>query len=500
MKINEKSIEELFRHLKQKAKNAFCAGHYNKSLKYLELASLASYQFYLSIRDDEIEQGLASISELVHKCDSVNSIKNKCVFYDAHSISKGGLTQQYIRAIIASGWKMVYLTEASKTQESFLPILEELKLSQNVEIDYIPQEITGIERVQYIYDRIISSNAERLFIHIRPTTICAVAAFDALPHTIEKFQINFTDHAFWPGVNCLDYSMEFRRYGCAISIRERRIDPSRVFLMPFYPIETDAPFDGFPFKIQDKIVCFSGGAYYKVVDEDDSYFKLCEKLLSIDPRIRIVYAGYGDENLMKKKICEYSLSDRFFLLGFRNDISSIFDHCDIYLDTSPHSGGLMCQYAARHSVPILSLNKWSVEELVCQIDTMKISSSGLEDFMDKAEKLVTDATYRSLEGGKLARCCISTSQFNNAFKKTVEEKQTQFKFDVNLSSKEIDCNRLAKIQYENETKTFQRSFVRRYGVIKSLIEYPVFVINSVTVLIKENRFWAVLSKYFKVFN
>lgn len=61
-----------------------------------------------------------------------------------------------------------------------------------------------------------------------------------------------------------------------------------------------------------------------------------------------------------------------FLIGDRHDINEVFKHSDIFLNTYPIGGGLMTQYAAANSKPILSLgvkdeiDTYIVEEMVNQ--------------------------------------------------------------------------------------------------------------------------------------
>lgn len=494
MIITERNINYLYSLLKKNAHKSFLSRKYFNSLKYWEVAALTAYNFFLPIRDDEIEDGLSSYSGLIHKRTITSIDINSCVFYDAHSFARGGLTQQYIRAIIAAGWKMVYITEVSKTKNTFQPILEELELANNAEIRYIPQDIKGLERIQYIYDTIIDTQAKRLFMHIVPTSVCAVAAFDALPKEIEKYQINFTDHTFWVGHHCLDYCLEFRKYGCTQSVVKRGIAPERVLLLPVYTIETETPFSGFPFERKERIVVFSGGAYYKTIDEKDTYFKLCKEILTIDQRVIIAYAGYGDEEMMKSKIAEYNLTGKFILLGFRKDMSAIFDNIDIYLDTYPLSGGLMCQYAARHSVPILSINGWKVEDIVCQRKLAQISSENINDLIVKAKKLINDITFRQNEGKRMADCCITVDSFNEAFRNTIESNKSQFDYEIKQEFQEYSYDRNAKIKFENETKSFHRTFIKHLGLTRTLIEFPSFVYDSFLMIVKEKRFLSIVRK------
>lgn len=52
-------------------------------------------------------------------------------------------------------------------------------------------------------------------------------------------------------------------------------------------------------------------------------------------------------------IKKYQLGDRFYVLGFRNDIIELFRKVDVYIGTYPIGGGLMTQIAASNNLPVV---------------------------------------------------------------------------------------------------------------------------------------------------
>lgn len=492
MKLTEDKVKRLYHNYKEKGTSLQNKGKYNQALLYWKVAAQTAKVFGLDVYDGEIEEHLVDMSRIIIEPKAsaiVNS--HRCVFYDAHSRALGGLTQQYLRAIFQIGWDVLYITEVSPEDSCFQPILKELNDAENVSIVHVPQKLRSTEKAQFLYDTITRFAPIRMFMHMHPDSVHAVVAFNALPSSIEKFQIDYTDHAFWVGTSCTDYSFEFRTYGCNLSASVRGIDESKIFLLPFYPIETSLPFQGFPFNQEGKIIIFSGGSYYKVFDENDTYFKMCKAILEISPNVVIAYAGMGFQTQMEEKLETYGINERFFLIGERQDLSAVYDKCDIYLNTYPVAGGLMCQYAARHALPILSLYDGTVskvEEVVCQIKEQEISSNSLESLIEKAHKLIVDQAYRHNHGADIARCCISPVQFRNAFVEAVKYKRQLFPYSIDkkFSGQRQGFGIKKMLISENHQKEYHRFVFKTLGWYL-LSESPLMALDAFCSLFRQKR-------------
>ncbi|MBR3730774.1 MAG: glycosyltransferase family 4 protein [Bacteroidales bacterium] len=488
MVLTEKKILRLFSGFKQKAELLFEKGRFDLSLKYWEAATRTAYCFYLDENDQQIEKGLQKFAANVKKEKIYPLLSNRCVFYDAHSRDKGALTQQYIRAIFASGWDMLYITEKSQDDVFFKPILAELKEhADKVTVHHVPANLRGMERIQHIVDCVMGWKCDKLFVHILPWSVTAVAAFNALPKTIERFYINHTDHTYCVGTSCMDFCFEFRQYGCNLSLKKRGVERKKLLLLPYYPIESHQPFHGFPFDRKGKIVIFSGGSFYKVFDEQDTFIEICKSLLAIDPRIVIAYAGFGSDRAFREAIEKKGISDRVFLLGVRKDISALYDNVDFYLNTYPIGGALMCLFAAMHGVPLLAYHndkKTRMEEVVCQTRQMEISSMSIDELCGKAKELITDEKKRKAYSDALMSCCISSDQFNKAFLDAVNTKSTPFPIQIDDDFNYIPFDRIAKIELENKRKGYHREIVKCLGMRNALTRYPSFVFDSIVDYLK----------------
>lgn len=496
MKLTEKYIRKLFVKLKQKAEKALNKRQFNRCLCYLKAAAYTAYTFYLGFKDDELEKMLKQLSSHIRKREKkLETITNRCVFYDSFSLDNKGLTQQYIRAIMNARWKLLYLMEQNIDNPNARNIINEIRQYNNATIISIPNNLKSLERIQFIYDSIISFNPSKLFMHLSPSAVYAVTAFYALPESIKRYQINLTDHTFWIGTGCIDFSFEFRAYGAILSIFQRKISRENIFLLPYHPISKDSIFKGFPLNCNDKVVILSGGAYYKIVDEKKTFFKLLKIILDNNSQAVIVFVGAGDNLIFADFIKNNCYEDRIHLIGHRSDINEVFKHCDIYLNTYPFSGGLMCQYAANNAKPILSFcsnNKSMVEEFVCQKNFESISTFDLNSFANEAKKLIDDSKYRETKGRRMKDCILSENEFNKLFFKSIIENRNQ----VNFSEEEImrDNDLLAKLEFENRTSNYKCSLLKILGY-RSVLVIPEIFFDAILNLFYKKKFLKILYRY-----
>jgi hypothetical protein len=468
MNLTKKDIIHSFNFSKRKAIKAFNKNHYEKSLNYIRIAANIAYNFNWIYCDDDLEILLSDISQtLIDSRDSYTIVKNnRVVFYDSFSLDNKGLTQQYIRALISANIEILYLTESTKLNSNSKDIFRELEEYDKAVVIEIPQDIERIEQIKLIYNSIISYHPSKLFMHLLPGAVSAITAFYALPKEITKYQINLTDHAFWLGNRCLDYSLEFRPRGCTLSNEKRGLNKNQLLLQPFYPVVSKSSFRGFPLECtSDKVIIFSGGAFYKVFGDNGEFFILVKQILEENENVVFLFAGTGDSYPLDNFIKLNGFESRFILLGHRSDINEVFRNCDIYMGTYPIGGGLMSQYAAMNAKPILNYMPkdgiGSVEDFVCQNQMCSISFTEKDKFFAEAKHFITDANYRSHKGNEIKACLITKEQFNDSFLHVItsNENQKQYK-DVKIEYESIFD------QYIETENKFQNNY--KLLIIKSL--------------------------------
>ena len=306
------------------------------------------------------------------------------------------------------------------------------------------------------------------------------------------------DHGFRMGVHSCDYIFEFRDLGCSIVTQYLNYPKGKILMLPFYPVLDTLEFKGLPSLCDGKIKILSGGIYWKIVDKDDTFFRLCQKLLQQNSNAIILFPGSGDPSYVKNKIKEYGLEDKFLLLGWRNDISELFRNADIFLNTYPHGGGTMSQYAAHNKIPILSYRNPGptttfVENFVCQLRQTKISSIGETDFLEEGRKLINNQDYRKEKAERVYSCILNQELFNQYFKEMSENGISILPFDDGDNAV-IPQERLEKkINYHNKTGEYQLRLVAYAGLNPMTLKLP-YIIPFVKGVIP--KIWRIVSNGF----
>lgn len=498
MKITEERVMMLLSSFKDEAKKAIVIKKYDYCLEFLYAACHTCYTFYIGKCDIEIEDILKNLSK--HLTSTLNisekfvSIQNRVVLYDTFSQDSQGLTIQYLDAIIAGGYELLYITEFGLDDPRSKTVKKILQGYSKVIVEHIPHELVGMTKAQFICDKIFAFSPSRLFIHIHPSAVVPVTAFNALPKEIIRYQINLTDHAFWIGAGCTDYSLEFRDYGANLSVQYRNIPQDRILMLPYYPMMKDTPFNGFPEGVGDKVKIFAGASFYKIIDESDTFFKLNKAILDANPEAVTLFAGGGDMEMLNGYIRKYDLEGKFIPIGQRNDIFQCYKHSDIYLSTFPLFGGLMGQFAAHASLPILALEKktgGAVEEVVCQKRHEQITLPEIEDVVKEATHLIKDEVYRRERGKAMKECVIDKAEFNDSFVKTMKTNQTQYSFEYEPDMKLHHLNIADKLKLMNKNKDYHMFLFNIFG-LQLLFTHPSIWIDGFWARLKNSRFGGVL--------
>jgi len=410
-----KDITKYYAKIKKLAIQSYSKGNYEKTLNRIEFAAKFVYNFNFIYADQELEDLLTNISsKIIRQETKIEFIdNNRFVFYDAFVLGNRVLTRQYVRALISNNCEFLFVFEDYKPSEG-KNILEELNAYNKCEVFLVDQTLSKTEQIKSIYHKICEYRPQKALLQLLPWSVVATCVFNALP-TVKRYQINLTDHAFWLGVNCIDYNIEFRQYGATVSVEKRNIPKERLILLRYYPIMDDVePFKGFPELCKNKVVIFSGSAYYKIYGEQKKYFEIVKTVLDDNPSAILLFAGGGDDKPIKQFIRTNNLQERFILLGYRKDINAVFANCDIYLGTYPMGGGLMEKYAAINAKPKLEISNYT----------------SLDDFYAEAKKLINNKEYREEAGNLLKKEFLPTvHNFNTNFKTAILNHNTTPNFE-----------------------------------------------------------------------
>lgn len=393
---------------------------FDSAIKLLKALSFIRYKFFLGYRSVFIEDKIKELAGNIAKASFADVHNEKTItIIDEINADYVGLMTQYLAPFISDGYQILYIYEQIEHKGDVRShLMQSLQSYENSTVKEIPTSKKGFAKSQWIYNEVCAFGARKILMNFGEWAIEHSVACYALPIECVKYHINACDHTFWAGACCADYSFEFRHYGANLTHRERGLKKDRIVYMPFYPVMKEVPFEGFPNICDGKFIFLTGGAAYKVVDEEKTFFRLCKRVLDACPDAIILYAGANVGNIgnsvLEDGINEFEMQGRFISIGYRNDMIEVFRHCDVFLDTYPIGGGVMCQFAAQCSKPILDYKNTAIQESVGQKKDCHFTYYIEDDFVKEATRLYNDATYREHRGEEMHNAVVSKEEFDHA--------------------------------------------------------------------------------------
>jgi len=434
-KLSVSYINRLSAKLEKFAAESVRHNNLNRALRLLKTLSYLRYTFYLGIKNDFIENNIIKLAQHIKKSNfTYNKVKKSIVIIDEINADYIGLMIQYLSALVSGGYHILYIYEQREHRGAVREsLMQTLQSYEKARLRLIPSSINGLHKSQWIYNEICAFGSKNILMHFGEWAIEECVACTALPECCNRYRINIADHCFWAGVSCVDYTYEFRHYGANLSYKERGVKQSQIIYIPFYPVMKEVSFKGFPEECVGKFIFLTGGSSYKIVDENLTFFRLCKYILDKCPNSIILFAGSDgkDNSFLSNGIEQYGLQGKILPIGYRNDILEVFRHCDVFINTYPVSGGLMCQYAAQCSKPIINFKNDQVEECIAQKKRCNFTCCSEDEFKNEAFKLYCDSEYRKTRGTILHDAVVSKEEFENAFLSFIETGERKFKIDWN---------------------------------------------------------------------
>ena len=448
MKASKRNITNGLWALKKKAQKCFHKGDVEKTMKLVDAYSTIASQFNLNYADEEIEALLKSVAErVITRAEGYRIDTDQWILYDDFCTTYV-LGLQWLESMAATGKHILYITARDIQAESrHKNILDRVSQFDSVEVQIIPQGGRA-ERAQALYNSIIQFGASKIILHKFAVKSLIDIVLPILPEQMEKYIINLSDQTFWLGARSIDYCLEFRPFGASVSLQRRGLRREQLLMVPFYPADDRNAFGGFPSECsEEKVIIFSGGDYYKTLDEERTYWNLVKEILNRYPQVVFLFATKnipeGDSEI-KRFISDNHFEGRFIYIQFRPDIYQVFAHCDIYMGTCPTSGSLMSQLAAINGKPILQYYAPGTpddetEQAICINDSFQISYQDKDSFLQEADRLINDIGYRDQRGQRLKTAMMQHRQFNQLVVQTLVTNKTQIPIcDHRIDFTELD--------------------------------------------------------------
>lgn len=439
--------KELYNNIKKNAQKAFLNLDYYSSLRNIEYAAQIASYYNFVYSDSELDNLCAQIAatKISHLYNIENVSHKKVAYIDSNCMDNHGLTQQYIRALIDLQYEILFIRLAP-IDDFCNNIINEVSEYEKGEIICFKEELDLFEKLEIIFNRICVYNPQYMLFHLLPWDTLAVMLVSLFQHSaIQKIYINAIDHTFWLGASFMNKVIEFRDWGRMVSCEMRGFTSEQCFKLPYYPIINNLQeYSELPIETNDKVVIFSGGQSYKMLDYHRTFFKMQDRILEENPDAIIVLIPLGYDKVIDRNIQRCKNKDRIIKLGYRKDIFELFRHIDIYMSTFPLGGGLMSQYAAVCEKPILSYigkrnaNRGISSMFNDNVDSVK-SFKHLSDYFEYANQLCKDEDFRHLEGQKLRAAMISPQKFREGLNYILEKNISLYTFNnVEVGQKEYE--------------------------------------------------------------
>lgn len=501
---NTKKLNKDWQQLKLLITLAIDANNHNEAFKLLRALGYIGYRynFLPNFVDDEADELIAKLTQsIIPHVPQVAVKKERVVFYDYFLLENRGFTQQYLDQIIKNDFDILFITLADERDfSSDNAIIKTLNSYDKAQIYVVPYQETKARQVALMADKILEYAPSKVFNHNIPYDLLPVCVALALKGSgIKTYFLNISDHAFFLGKNAFDYFIDFRIYGHQLNALLRKIDQSQLLIIPTPPYLTPdkyTKFEDFPVDVTGKVVGFSGGMTYKIIDEDNTFLNLIKQLLQENPDFIFLFANVFGDELLQKFIKNNKLENRLILIGNRRDINEVYKRIDIYVNTYPFSGSLMMQYAIAHNKPVLSL---SDEELVyVRMDKLfdkpwndKFIITDQKKFIEIGNNLIRDARYRKSYATELKAGIDTTEQFEDKFAQLLNDTYEQIPVDMNSFDINVDAVAAFHINMDNiffkEYLFLKKAFLPQDNIVKKVINYtiPHYLLRAISRLNKQ---------------
>lgn len=423
-KLTKTDVRKVFCILKQKAYDEYNNHKLNASWSVIQNAVSLIQEFNWEYADDDLEELLQDISLQIfpEQIKSYEIDENKVVVVDDWCTSYV-LVLQYIDALVAAGKEILYITSANIEKNRHKTIISRLSSYPKLTLEVVTFNRRIVDWSKQVYSKIIAFHPAKIIAHIGSSSPF-LPILAGLPKQINRYRSNLDDQCFWLGRSAIDYCLEFRPFGVAVSRDRRKLKSEQQLYVPFYPVVDGNPFEGFPELPQDSVIIFSGGDFYKTLDPSYTYWNLVKRVLQENPKAVFLFATKNglrtQQEFLERFVKENHLEKQFIFIGFRPDINEVFAHADIFFGTCPVCGSLTSQLAAMNKKPILQYYlpytyDDETEQALNYNDALQISFTDVDLFLAEAKRLINDSEYRKLKGEQVYNATIKPEQFNQVF-------------------------------------------------------------------------------------
>lgn len=476
MKITKGKVIKDYNKLVSLAERLFAKKRYENAVTATKTAASLMYNFNFIYTDERLESLLHKISDVYISELTVEKTDKTVLFYDWWCLETRGLSNIYIRALLANGYKVIVVTpEYNKNSADWLKKL----LCENGCIEFYDSKSSCKKQLKNLTDIYNRHKPSFAFFHSMPNDVVGCSFFAKIPCT--RYQINLTDHAYWLGSTCLDYSLEFRDYGYTISKNHRQIPEEKLLVLPYYPVhKMEKAYLMTDFFKTHKNIVFSGGSLYKIAG-NPIFFEIVSYILDSYKDSTFVFIGGGNPDNINNFITQKGYQDRFFYFEERPDFEDFIRHSKFFLCTYPVMGALMNQLAVINGKIPLCYNP-NMDDIARDGDNESLfidtghnpimSYKTLNEMKQEIDRLFTDRDYLFQKEKQLEGMIITETDFAEQVKNILENNSTKYKGH----ERKLDLEEFAQIFIDAENNT-NKLYNIIFAQTKSFVIYRHFPVK-----------------------
>ncbi len=476
----KEELSNAYSSAKEAMNRYFAHDRYDQGLYEAEVACNLAMSF--PILYDYVDDGLEAVLQKQFE-SKIGTIKysrtsKRIIFYNTQIVDRGALTQQYLNFFTKNNYDILLVVPHRQNALLGKEIQSFIKANKNVNLFY-PKGRTLSKMLISLKTKIEDFRPEMSFIHLVPDDVFGFSIFSNLKSSV-RYYIVHNDHTFWLGKRCADYFLEFRDFGYFIATERRQISPQKIIRVPYYPIQEDKQFKGFPFERKGKVVGLLAANPYKfMLDKEKTILNVLISKIKEHRNFVVVIAGRRSKAL-NKFIEQNNLHNQFYYLGHRTDFYALMKNVDIYINSFPLIGGLTTQYAAEAGRPIVSYTKPELlftnsAEGFLKYCKEKITFSDLEKFKTRISQLIVDEDLRKSFLDKELMDTVSNLEFDNRLSKIITnpEKYGESKL-LDTKLRHDDSMFLEYyLQRENGVQKIRTAIRKNYDIRRRFGELPL---------------------------
>lgn len=478
--------------LKNVAVDSYKAGKIEESVTFSDICINLAYHIpFGKYNHNTIEYMLEKISQTSLKADKLVNTKmedvvNKSIIYISPKLTGGGgyqmMNKKFIDFLDNDVNQIVINTQSSSTKidPDYIAHLRKMGAS----IINISDHSSPLKRAQELFDLIRSYNSPIIFNFSTKSVVDYLALIKIKKYMKTPiFWFNIGDYNPILGLKMSDYWVEYRRIGITFSKQFRGINKLYYLPLPIPKrnnVALKKKYFGIP---NNSSVSVTVTPFYKLInDSTPNYFDYLYYLLKKEENHYHILICPGLDNRILNKF-DKILSKRLILLGYREDLDSIFQICDFGIESFPMFGGIVRKEMINYSLPFINIRNH-------KLDIFSLSDEVDEDYPLFVKNLK--------EFEYIVSSLIHNTSIHTSWKEYIDKKRMENEYELNKLEKENIYNiNFMKIHADDDISTnFEHDVNKLHNKVirmrSYLYEFPIKILIRNKVRVSQKTMFNVI--------